>query len=69
VAARPGTQSASAALAPLLIKKDQRAEAQALMAAVLEAGARAYDPYLEFMHADDRFWPRLVGRLRAEIRR
>jgi hypothetical protein len=61
-------QSASVLLAELLIKNDLRGEAQTLMAAVL-ANAGGYDPYLEYAHADDRFWPQLIAELRAEIRR
>jgi hypothetical protein len=68
VAVRPGMQSASVLLAELLIKNDLRAEAQTLMAAVL-AGAGSYEPFLEYAHADDRFWPQLIAKIRAEIRR
>ena len=67
VAVRPGMQSASVLLAELLIKNDLRAEAQRLMAQVL-ASAGSYEPYLEYMHADDRFWLQLIERLRGEIR-
>jgi hypothetical protein len=69
VAARPGTQSAAAALAPLLYAADQRPEAQRLMAEAVSAHPPVPDPYLEHVHADDRFWPYLIVRLRAEIRR
>lgn len=67
VAARPGAQSASVILAELLFKAGNRTEAQQLMAAVL-ANSPAGDPYLEYGHADDRFWPELLARLRREIR-
>jgi tetratricopeptide (TPR) repeat protein len=69
LAARPGTQSAAAALAALLFVEDQRLEAQSVMADAIAAHPPRPDPYLELMHADDRFWPYLTSRLRREIRR
>jgi hypothetical protein len=36
---------------------------------MLAAEPRPVDPWRAYVHADDRFWPYLVGRLRAEIRR
>ena len=69
LAARPGSQSASAALASLLARRDQRTEAQAVMKAVLDAGPTYRDPHLEYVHGDDRFWPVLIDRLRREIAR
>ncbi len=69
LAARPGSQSASAMLAAILAKRDQRTEAQAVMKAVLDAGADYRDPHLEYVHGDDRFWPVLIARLRREIAR
>ncbi len=68
LAARPATESASLLLAELLFKAGNRTDAQALMAAVLAADPGAHDPYLEIVHADDRFWPRLIARLRREIK-
>ena len=67
VAARPGAQSASVLLAELSFKAGNRTEAQQVMSAVL-ANPAAGDPYLQFDHADDRFWPELLARLRREIK-
>jgi tetratricopeptide (TPR) repeat protein len=69
LAARPGSQAASAALASLLVRQDRRADAHALMKAVLDAGADYQDPHLEYMHGDERFWPRLIADLHREIAR
>jgi tetratricopeptide (TPR) repeat protein len=69
LAAWPGAQSASVMLAELLFKADSRTEAQQVMAAVLAAAPDASDPYLEYAHADDRFWSVHIARLRREIRR
>ena len=69
LAARPGSQSASAALAVILARHDQRAEAQTIMKAVLDAGADYRDPHIEYVHSDDRFWPVLIVRLQKEIAR
>ena len=68
IAARPATESGSLLLAELLFKGGNRTEAQSFMAAVLAANSGTPDPYLEFVHADDRFWPQLIARLRREIR-
>lgn len=68
LAARPGSQSASVALAPLLVQAGNRAEAQALLKAVLDAGRRYGDPYIEYVHGDDRFWTYLIARLRQGIK-
>lgn len=67
--ARPGSQSASVGLALILASHDGRAEAQTLMKAVLDKGADYKDPHLEYMHGDERFWPTLVEKLYAEIRK
>jgi tetratricopeptide (TPR) repeat protein len=67
--ARPASQSASVALAVILTKREQRAEAQAIMKAVLDAGPDHRDPHLEYVHGDDRFWPVLIARLQREIAR
>jgi tetratricopeptide (TPR) repeat protein len=67
--ARPGSQSASVALATVLAQRGRRGEAQALMKAALEAGSEHRDPHLEYVHGDDRFWPILIARLRAEIKK
>jgi tetratricopeptide (TPR) repeat protein len=62
----PRGQSASTALAALLFNDGRRLEAQAVSGAML-AGPPPPDPLREFVHADDRFWPVLIARLRAEI--
>jgi tetratricopeptide (TPR) repeat protein len=62
----PRGQSASTPLAALLFKGDRRLEAQAVMAEMLVPPAT--DPWRAFVHADDRFWPLLIVRLRKEIR-
>lgn len=67
VAVRPGAQSASVILAEMLFKAGNRTEAQQVMATVL-AHPAAGDPFLEYPHADDRFWPELLTRLRREIK-
>ena len=69
VAAIPHAQSATLALAALLFRDGRRAEAQALTVAMLEARPQPADPWREFVHADDRFWPQLIAKLRAEIRK
>ena len=67
VAAWPGAQSATLSLASLLFQNGRRAEAQELAASMLEANPRPVDPWREYVHADNRFWPLLIGKLRAEI--
>lgn len=67
VAAWPRAQSATLALASVLFQMGRRAEAQELAASMLEANPRPVDPWREYVHADNRFWPLLVGKLRAEI--
>ena len=69
VAAWPHAQSATMALASLLFDAGRRVEAQTLAGAMLAATPPVRDPWREFVHADNRFWPQLVGRLRAEIRK
>ena len=68
VAAVPHAQSATLALAALAVRDGRRAEAQALAVAMLDARPQPADPWREYVHADDRFWPQLIARLRAEIR-
>lgn len=65
--ALPNTQSASIALAALVFNDGRRTEGQQLIRAMLDAGPRVRDPWRTYVHADDRFWPRLIGRLRAEV--
>jgi tetratricopeptide (TPR) repeat protein len=69
VAAVPNAQSATIALTALLFRDGRRAEAQRLVEAMLAADPRPMDPWRSYVHADDRFWPQLIGRLRQEILR
>jgi tetratricopeptide (TPR) repeat protein len=69
LAAGPGAQSASVALAALLVRLERRTEASDLITAMLARRPRAVDPWRGYAHADDRFWPLLIARLRAEINR
>jgi hypothetical protein len=39
------------------------------MAGLLAPRAAPFDPVIELTHADDRFWPEHIRRLRAEILR
>jgi tetratricopeptide (TPR) repeat protein len=65
----PHGQAATMALASLLFQQGRRAEAQELTGGMLAASPAPPDPWREYVHGDDRFWPELVGKLRAEIRR
>jgi hypothetical protein len=67
VAAVPHAQSATIALAALVFRDGRRAEAQQLIHQMLAADPRPRDPWRRFVHADDRFWPQLVARLRWEL--
>ena len=67
VAVVPHAQSATVALAAMLARDGRRAEAQRLVGDMLAANPPPPDPWRGFVHADDRFWPQLIGRLRAEI--
>lgn len=69
LAAVPLAQSASAALASLLFRTDRRAEANDVMDAMANATPPPADPWRGYADADDRFWPQLIGRLRAEIKK
>lgn len=69
VAAVPHAQSATIALAALIFPDGARAEAHGLVRDLLQANPPPVDPWRAFAHADDRFWPQLIGRLRAEILR
>jgi tetratricopeptide (TPR) repeat protein len=69
VAAVPHAQSATTALATLLFGSDRRAEAHRLASAMIAADPQPADPWREYAHGDDRFWPEIIARLRAEIRR
>jgi len=65
----PGAQSASLALAAILVRQDKVAEARQLSAGMLRTPQPPTDPWREFDHGDDRFWPVLIARLRQEIHR
>lgn len=65
----PGAQSASIALAALLVKQDKVGEARQLSIDMLRTDPPPPDPWREFLHADDRFWPGLIAKLRREIHR
>ena len=68
VAAWPeGGQVAATSLATRLFRDGKRLDAQALAERVVNTAQPAFDPWRELVHADDRFWPTLVRRLRAEI--
>lgn len=67
VAAIPHAQSATVALAALVFRDGRRAEAQQLIRDMLAADPVPLDPWSAYVHADDRFWPQLIGRLRSEI--
>jgi hypothetical protein len=67
VAAIPGSEAANIALAALVFRDGRRTDAQRLIGAVLDAQPKAPDPWRTYVHADDRFWPRLIVRLREEI--
>jgi hypothetical protein len=63
--AMPHAQSGVMALATLLAKDGRRREAASLTADML--AAPPMDPWRAFADADDRFWPELIARVRAEI--
>ena len=67
VAAWPHGQSATMSLASLLFLDGRRAEAQELAGAMLAADPAPNDPWREYVHADNRFWPILIRKLREEI--
>ena len=69
VAAWARAQSATLSLASLLFQGGRRAEAQELAASMLDANPQPIDPWKEYVHADNRFWPLLIGKLRTEIRK
>ena len=66
-AAVPHAQSATLALAAIVARDGRRSEAQQLVREMLEVKEPPLDPWRRFVHADDRFWPQLVNKLRAEI--
>jgi len=67
LAARPAAQTASLSLASLLFGQERRREAAAVVATMLDAKPAAVDPWREYVHADDRFWPLLIRRIRLEL--
>jgi tetratricopeptide (TPR) repeat protein len=62
----PRAQSATMALAALLVESNRHVEASGLVEASL-AGDIPTDPWRTYEAADDRFWPELITRLHAEI--
>jgi tetratricopeptide (TPR) repeat protein len=65
----PDAQSATIALASLMFADGRRVEAQQLITNMFAADPVPNDPWRGYVHADDRFWPRLIARLRTEIMR
>lgn len=65
----PHATSATMALAAILARSDRRLEASTLVEASLSARPTPVDPWRGYGAADDRFWPELIGRLHAEIKR
>ena len=65
----PQGQSAPIALATLLAHQDRHAEARRVIAAAGISDPPRPDPWREFAHGDDRFFPELIARLRREITR
>ena len=63
----PHAQSATIALASLMFADGRRVDAQQLITNMFAADPVPNDPWRGYVHADDRFWPRLIARLRAEI--
>jgi hypothetical protein len=68
VAAVPNAQSATVALAALVARDGRRTEAHRLVRDMLAADPAPRDPWRTYVHADDRFWPFLVARLRERLR-
>ena len=64
----PRATSATMALAALLARGGRHTEAATVVETAL-SGPAADDPWRAYAAADDRFWPEILGRLRAEIRR
>jgi len=62
----PRAQSATAALATLLVSGGRSREAAALVEASLTPPI-VQDPWREYEAADDRFWPELIARLHGAI--
>jgi len=64
----PKAISASMALAALLTRAERPGEASSIVEAAVTANPPPIDPWREYGAADDRFWPRFISQLRAEIR-
>ena len=62
----PRAQSTTFAVAGLMAKRGERAQAAALVDASLKAPL-AVDPWRAYADADDRFWPTLLAKLHSEI--
>jgi tetratricopeptide (TPR) repeat protein len=69
VSAIPHAQSATVALAALIVRDGRRSEAHRLVRDMFAANPAPADPWRGYIHADDRFWPQLIARLRLEIQR
>jgi tetratricopeptide (TPR) repeat protein len=65
----PAAQSSSFALSALLAGRGQRAQAASVVDTALSLEPRPVDPWRAYGEADARFWPELLQRLHAEIRR
>ena len=63
----PKAISATMALAAMLARDGRTSEASSLVEAALTASPPPLDPWRAYAAADDRFWPQLIRRLRAEI--
>jgi hypothetical protein len=51
-----------------LTRAERPGEASAIVEAAVTANPPPIDPWREYGAADDRFWPRFISQLRAEIR-
>jgi predicted Zn-dependent protease len=69
LAVLPRAQSVSVSLGSLLFRQGRRSEGSALVERMIAADPMPPDPWREYAAADYRFWPELLARLRAEIRR
>jgi tetratricopeptide (TPR) repeat protein len=69
LAVLPRVQSGTMALAAKLFRDEKPGEAYELVNAAFAAQPRPPDPWRLYGYGDYRFWPDLIGRLRAEITR
>ena len=65
----PRVQSGTMALAARLFGDEQPGEAYELVNAAFAGQPRPPDPWRLFGYGDYRFWPGLIGQLRAAIKR